>query len=85
MEEIFRMLREFESVANPNTFKIIFGQSGRHLWNVFSYKCDHNLILFTRKLDQENHKALVEYFDYPIRQNKNIVAKPKTCLNVPNT
>jgi Fe-S cluster biosynthesis and repair protein YggX len=73
MEQIFRMLREFESVASPNTFKLIFGEMGAHLWNKFSFKCDHNLIKFTRILDNENNKKLMDYFDQPIQKSKKMV------------
>lgn len=73
MEQIFNMLREFESTANPGMFKKIFNQSGAHLWNQFSYKCNYNLIAFTRILDTENHKALMDYFQEPIQQNKKMV------------
>lgn len=67
MTQIFRMLREFESTANPNTFKKLFGEKcATHLWNQFSQKCDYNLVRFTRILDSQNHEALMLYFQQPI-------------------
>jgi hypothetical protein len=73
MEKIFRMLREFESNANPGTFKIIFKESANHLWNQFTYKCDYNIVRFTRILDSENHKALMSYLDVPIQKQRKMV------------
>ncbi len=71
MEQIFRMLREFESTANPNTFKTIFGYYGSHLWNQFTFKYGGNVVAFSRGLDNENNKKLMDYFDQPIqKQNK---------------
>jgi hypothetical protein len=69
MEYIFRMMREFESTANPNTFKKIFDEGSTHLWNLFSSKCDSNLIRFSRVLDSENHNKLMNYFDFPMQKS----------------
>ena len=66
MNYLFNMFREFESVANPNTFKKIFGDVGHHLWNQFSQKCDYNLVKFTRILDEQNNTALMDYFQRPV-------------------
>lgn len=68
MTQIFRMLREFESTANPNTFKTLFGEKcAPHLWNQFSQKCDYNLVCFTRILDTDHQEKLMEYFEGPIK------------------
>jgi len=71
MDIIFRILREFESTSNPNTFKLIFGHLGPHLWNKFTFKHGSNIVAFSRELDIENNKKLMAYLSEPIqKQNK---------------
>lgn len=82
MTNIFRMLREFESTANPNTFKKIFGEGSNHLWNIFSSRCDYNLVKFTRVLDSENHALLMAYFDRPLGASICSLAKAESFTKI---
>lgn len=66
MDIIFRLLREFELTANPNSFKVIFGDISNHLWDKFSNKSRGNLIAFSRTLDEENYQKLIAYLEAPV-------------------
>jgi len=63
---MFNRLLKFESTANPETFRAIFGETlCAHLWNKFTLKANRSITNFMRMLDTDNEQKLVNYFENP--------------------
>jgi len=59
-----KKLSEFELTANPDTFKSIFGEGYRHLWNKFANRYNHSILSLYRVLDNDNQNKLLNFLNF---------------------